>query len=127
MLRITPSNPELEEKGVWTKYRDVGLLIARSNNVKYRAKFRKVIEPYQDVEGNINCSEEKSAELLAIALADTVLLDWDKDSFPGKVEFTEENAEDLLTHDEDCRNFVIDFSGKIDNYIQKSEDQIVGE
>lgn len=67
----------LETEGVW---RDIGdgatLKIARLNNPKYTACFNRLIRPFRRQIQAGTLAESKQAELMAEALAETVLLDW---------------------------------------------------
>ncbi len=124
-LMITPIDKNAEENGVWTKYRDVDLLIARGNNTKFKSAFRRVTQSYDDL---TNLPEEKSAELLADALSEGVLLGWKGFIVNGnEIEYSKINAKNLLVNDVDCREFVTDFANEIDNFIIKERKKVSGE
>jgi hypothetical protein len=120
MLKITPVGDKAE-LGSWANYRGVKLKIARLNNTAYRNKLRSLMRPYQKEIDNNTLDDDLSDQLICEALTGTILLDWEKETFPGKVEYTKDNAIDLLINDIDCRNFVLEFAGDIGNYLERDE------
>lgn len=127
-LQITPLNTDAAENGAWIEYRGVQLLVARGNNTKFKAAFRRVTKPYQrEIDGG-TLSEEKSSELLAEALADSVLLGWKGFLQDGKeIEYSKINAKNLLINDPDCREFISDFANDIENFIMEDINKVAGE
>ena len=129
-LMITPIDKDAEQNGAWINYRGVALLIARANNTKFKAAFRRVTKQYEDLS---NLPEEKSSELLAEALAEGILLGWkgfkiyDDNNVEKEVEYSRVNAKNLLINDTDCRDFVTEFSNEIENFIIKDRKKLVGE
>lgn len=127
-ISITPVDKKAAEKGKWTKYRGVDLCIARSNNTRFRACFRKLIAPYQIEmeEGKLN--EELSAEIMAEALGQEVLVDWNNFNINAEpLVYSAENAKSLLLNDPDCQEFVVEFSEKLSNYLKETQEQVAGE
>ncbi|MDX1699244.1 MAG: hypothetical protein R3250_01440 [Melioribacteraceae bacterium] len=127
-LRITPTKVEDEEYGIWTEYYGIKLRIARSTNTKFKKEFRRLTKPYQKEIDEDRMQEEKSSAILAEAMAKAILVDWKDFVVNGKeVEYSIANAIDLLTNDEDCRTFVSNFAGEIDNYIIEEMEKVSGE
>ena len=127
-LKITPVDSNAEINGVWTNYRGVDLLIARGNNIKFKAIFRRLTKPYQKEMDENNLGEEKSADLLCEAMADAILLGWKNFVIEDKtIEYSKINAKNLLINDPDCREFVVDFSNEIDNFIIEDRKKLSGE
>lgn len=118
MLKITPIGKKAET-GVETSYRGVKMTIARMGNVRYKAAFRRLIRPYtKEVEDN-SLDEKTSEDIICESLAEAILVDWNKDTFPGNVEYSSANAKDLLVNDPDCRDFVQSFAEDINNYLEE--------
>jgi len=131
-IRITPIDREAAEKGKWTKYRGVDLCIARANNTRFRAIFRRLTRPYQIDMDEGRLSEAISADLMAEALGREVLVDW-KPFEVGEgdsvitVQYSPENAKQLLLDDPDCQDFVMDYSKSLNNYLEETKENTAGE
>lgn len=126
MLKITPVGDKAD-LGAPAIYRGVELKIARMNNTRYKTAFRRVTRPYQkEIETN-TLDDKTSDELYCQALAEGILVDWNKTTFPNKVEYTIDNAKDLLLNDTDCRDFVISFASDINNYLEEQEKLVTKE
>ena len=131
-LQITPINKEAAEKGKWTNYRGVDLLIARTNTDQYKKAFRKVMAPFQRQIEDESLSEEKSVDLLTTILAKYILVDWK--NFPdfnspdpkATVPYSEANAKDLLTNDPDCLQFVQEFANNLNNFLLEEAERFKG-
>ena len=127
-LQITPIDHNREDNGTWTIYRGVQLLIARASNTRFKAIFRRLTQPYQRELDQGGLSEEKSAEILCESLSDAILLGWKGFVMDGEeVEYSKENAKNLMLNDPDCREFVTNFSNDIENYIREDRDKVLGE
>ena len=127
-LKITPVDSNAEINGVWTNYRGVDLLIARANNINFKSCFRKVTKPYEKQMEDGSLGEEKSSDLLCTALADSILLSWRNFIIEAKeIEYSKINAKNLLMNDPDCREFIINFSNEIDNFIIEDRKKLSGE
>lgn len=126
MLKITPVGNKAE-LGAEGNYRGVMLRIARNNNSKYKSVFRRLLRPYQKEVENNTLDEATSDEILCAALAEGVLVGWDAKTFPNNVEYSIDNAKDLLLNDPDCRAFVMDFADDINNYLDDDEVKVTKE
>lgn len=112
---------EKEQNGSWIEIDDDGteLLIARMNNPAYKREIERLKAPYRKQIRKDELSEEKSAEILAKAMAKTILLGWRGLTINGQEHpYTYENALHLLT-DPKYKEFlshVIMLSNDIENF-----------
>ena len=126
MLKITPTDSSLEKNGTKTNYRGVTLIIARSNNVKFRSVFNQLSKPYRKEIQDNSINEKDSRDIMIQAFARAILVGWEDFQIDGReVPYTLKNAIDLLTNDPDCYDFVSDFSGNLSNYLVEEEDELV--
>lgn len=123
-IKITPVNEQLEVDGEWANYRGVKLLIARNNNVNFKRIFKKLTKPYKMAIENDTMREEDSIDILSEAMADSILLDWN--NFPGDIEYSKENAKELLINDPDCLQFIQEFSNNLSNYLLADRQELAG-
>lgn len=121
MIKITQAAETVEED-----YHGVTLIIARTNNNEYRAKFRRLSKPFSHQLEKRTLSAAKETELICSAMACTVLVGW-RGVFPdGKeYEFNEANAKDLLINDVDCRERVSMVGGDLSMYMEDEEAETV--
>lgn len=123
-LRITPISNKAEE-GAYANYRGVDLLIARANNSRFKAIFRRITKPYKKEIDRDTLDEATSERLLVEAVAESILVGWKNFKVNGEeVKYTKDNAKDLLSNDPDCLTFVTEFSKDIDNYIEEDEENL---
>jgi len=125
-MRITRTDKEKERSGVWTDYEGVKMLVARStNNPRYETAVTKAIAPYSDnnTGRKQKLTADKSKHLMIKVLANQVLLDWEtfEDADGISQEYTVDAAIKLLTEDGDCRDFITNFAGDIDNYMKEED------
>ena len=129
-LRITPVDDDAAENGAWANYRGVKLRIARANNPKFRSVFMRLTKPYQKELNAQNAGaldEDIMRDIMAKALSEAILTDWSNFVIDGEeIPFSKENAYSLLFNDEDCREFVTEFSRDLDNYIREEEVELSG-
>lgn len=129
-LRITPLDDSAVQEGAWTTYRGVRLKIARANNPKFKNMFMRLMKPHQK---NLNSQaldkldEDTMRDIMCKCMSEAILTDWGDFAIGGdEVPFTKENAYSLLFNDEDCRQYVIDFSNDVDNYLTDEEESLAG-
>lgn len=115
-LRITPVDDNLVLNGSWVTYMGVRLKIARANNDKFRAIFKKLSKPHSREIEKGTLDDETAISIMCESMATAILVDWDVSTFPGSIEYSKENAISLLRNDEDCRQFVTEFSQSVENY-----------
>lgn len=116
MLKITKTKDTVEES-----YLGVRLTIARKNSEAFVTKLRRLSKPHKRRMESGNLPEETARRIYAEAMAGTLLVGWVADDFipvlGEPVPFNEANAADLLTNDQDCRNFVDDIAGSLDAFM----------
>ena len=72
------TDEKAEQEGVWRDYGNVRFLVARANNRPFRQKFRKLYKPHEQLlKHDTVASEKKSLEIMAEAMAGTILLNWE--------------------------------------------------
>ena len=126
-LAITPIDKKAEQDGVWTSYCGVRLKIARANNPAFTKAFRANLQPHQYEFDKGILDDEIAKRIMCESTAGTVLVDWDEKTFPGNIKFSKENAVSLLMNDQDCLDFVIEFSQNIENFLKREEEKVVKE
>lgn len=130
-IRITPVDKKAE-KGKWTTYRGVQLCIARANNTRFRALFRKLTAPYQKDMEEDRLPEAISADIMAEALGREILIDW-KPFEVGEgdnivtIKYSPDNSKQLLLDDPDCQEFVMEYSQAVNNYLTEVKESVAGE
>lgn len=123
---ITPV-ADTAETGAIAVYRGVKLKIARANNTKFKAAFRRITKPYKEQMDKEILDEKTSEDLYLQCLAETILVDWKDFVLGGEdIPYTVENAIDLLRNDSDCLQFVTNYSQSIDNYLMQDEEELKG-
>jgi len=127
MLQITPVDHGKEEDGSWGSYLGVPLLIARSNNAKFKKMFRRLSKPYKKQIDKGTIDDDTALDIMCKSIAYGVLNSWDKTKMPGNPEYSEENAVDLLKNDPDCLDYVQEYSNDLDNYIKEDIEEVVKE
>lgn len=129
-LRITPIDDEKVEMGSWTKYRGVSLRIARANNSKFKSLFMQKMKPYENKLNAKNANgldEDTMKDIMCECVSKAMLTDWKDFTIGGEeIPYSQENAYSLLYNDEDCRQFVTDFAGELENFLQEEEAELVG-
>lgn len=125
-MRITPVNDKASQEGSWTKYRGVDLKVARANNERFQRHFMNASRPHRrDIDKNAldNATAER---ILCGAIAEGILLDWDNFIIDGEVvEYSKENAFELMKQDSDCRDYVQEFSRDLNNYIEEDKTGLI--
>lgn len=113
-LKKTKTDPKLELEGVWITYdEDAAFKIARLRNPAALAAFQ---EKTRFLRGKL--SEAKQTELMTEIIAEHVLLDWKNVNIGGDpLPYTKENAMRVLVEYPVIRDFVMEESGRIENYL----------
>lgn len=113
VLLITPIDKQAQIDGAWTQYHGTDLKICRATNPIFKklmigaqAEDMSYLDPQQ--------REDRIAVILSKNMAEGLLVDWA--NFPGDVSYSRESAAELLLNDDDCRVFVLNFSGEVENY-----------
>lgn len=132
MLKFTKTSRKLELEGVWVEYDDgfgnsLQLLVARTaGNPHYEAELTKLMAPYRKkMEKGKSISNEVAKKVMNQVLAKEILLDWNSEALlddDGKpVKYSRENALNLLSNDNDLRDFVIEQSEDQSNFLMKKK------
>ena len=127
MLQITPIDHVKEEDGAWGSYLGVPLLIARANNDKFKKVFRRLSKPHKRQIDKGTIDDVTAKDIMVKSVAAGILNGWDKNYMPEKVEYSEINAISLLHNDQDCMDYVQEFSADLDNYIKEEIEEVVKE
>lgn len=123
MLRLTPIDDNASE-GRTFEYMGIPLKIARGNNDAFKAKLRQLTAPYD--KDLIDLPEDVSTTIMAKSLAGTVLVGWETFEIDGEeIEFSIENATELLKNDPDCLGFIVDKAGDINNFLTEQKAKVV--
>ena len=130
-LKLTPVKDEAEIEGVWTDYpvdnpafEKMRLRIARARNPRFRKEFNRLHRPYQRKSSKL--TEDVAENILVKSMAYGILVDWELVTKDGvEYEYSREAAETLLRNDPDLRDYVMEFSEDIENFVSESEDDIV--
>ena len=126
-LHITPVDHKAQEDGTWAFYRGVRLLIARNNNPRFKASFRRLSKPYErDLEKG-TLPEETSEHILCRSMAEGILVGWDETTFVingEQIEYSIDSAYNLLKNDPDCRDFINEFAGEVSNFLRTEQEEL---
>ena len=124
MLRLTPIDDSAAE-GRTIEYMGIPLKIARGNNDAFKAKLRSAMAPYGDKD-LVDLPDETSTKIMAESLAGTVLVGWETFEIDGEeIEFSIENAIELLKNDPDCLSFIVEKAGDINNFLTEQKAKVV--
>lgn len=131
MLKFTKTDTSSELEGVWTEYDDglggvLKLKIARTDgNPHYNSTLTRLMAPFRKkMEKGKNIDNEVAKRVMTQVLAKDILLGWegeifDDDGNPAKYSY--DNAIELMTQDNDLRDFVLDFSSDQTNFLMKKK------
>ena len=97
-----------EREGVWVKYQEGELKIARMGNPLNKRVFNRLRAPYKRAIERGTLSDEQQAQILARTYAESLLLDWRNmtDAAGSEVPYSVDLATDVLMVDMDLREFV---------------------
>ncbi|WP_298983487.1 hypothetical protein [uncultured Roseibium sp.] len=102
------TDKKLEVDGVWFDFdEDTSVKVARGNNVHFTKLLTKLSKPVQALARTGNLPEDKASEIVAKAMAETILLDWKGIKLDGKVvKYSVENAAKILKDLPDFRDLI---------------------
>lgn len=103
-------NEEKESKGVWCEIGDSKFLVARAGNKDYVKMLTKEVNRNKRALDRKDAAAEKlNEELMVKIMAKTILLGWEDVEYKGKkLEYSVENAEMILAHDEFRRQIMVE-------------------
>lgn len=117
------TSKQLETEGVW---HNIGgknqIKVARLNNPKFRALYKRLTKPYERQLRQGTLSDEKETEILCKCLAETILLDWELTLDKKPLPYSKENALKLLSDEtlSDFRDAVVDCAKDAEQYREDS-------
>lgn len=106
------------DDGVWAEFEGSKFLIVHTGNIKFQRAMARLQAPHRrKIEKNqMDPGEMKT--LLCRAMAEALVLDWKE--VKGKngqdAAFSKENVETALKHNDSFREFVMEFSGDLNNF-----------
>lgn len=118
----TDSQKEID--GVWRDDIVAGseFLIARIGNPNYQKRFNALSKPYRRAIKKGTLEEEVAEKLLIRCMAETILLGWKNVEVYGKkVNYSVENAVELLTKFKDLREEINDVANAMEIYKQEEQ------
>ena len=125
-MKITPINSDKEINGVEALYYGVTLIIAKQGQ-KYASDLARLSKPYRRDFERGTIQDDVAKGILVQAIAANLLVGWKDFVVNGKeVECTEETKKKLLTEDDECRKFILEFSDDISNFLEEEKKEIVG-
>lgn len=108
------SDPKKSDEGVWISLDEsTRIRVARADNPRYQAAMRRELLPYKQAVRAGTLSEKIADKVMAVCLAEAVLLDWDGFTAEGEpLPYSREKAVELLMapHMKDFRSMVVGFS-----------------
>lgn len=132
MLKFSKTDRTLELEGTWLDFPDncgniLKVKVARSDgNPHYESTLTRLSKPHQkNLSKGKTIPPEESKRIMTEVAARELLLDWDSESLlddEGKpVKYSVDNAIELLTSDNDLRDFVLTESGEQSNFLTKKK------
>lgn len=116
------------ETGVWEEYQGSKFLIAHISNSKFQRALAKYQLPHRRKIAEGTLDPEKNKEIVARAMADGVLLGWERviDAKKQEVKYTPKLAYEALMRDPEFRDFVSEYAMAMTNF-KSTEVEEVGE
>ncbi len=131
-LQITPIDNNAVLNGSEFNYRGVKMKIARAQNTQFIKLFKELSKD-QKVEGKSSSEiAEGYEETTMQTMAKTVVIDWVPFHVKSGgenvlVEYSPENAYNLLKNDSDAREAISGFANNINNFLTKESNILLGE
>ncbi|MGE4486371.1 MAG: hypothetical protein AB7C95_00925 [Synergistaceae bacterium] len=122
-IKITNIDKKSEVDGVWMDYLGVSICVARQNNPAFLDKLKELSakegrRPFHKL------PSKKRNEVIKRTIAETIIVGWEGFMLGGKeLEYTPENAYQLISNDPECLNAVTTFSMDLENYIAVEEEE----
>ena len=127
-MRFTKTDKSKELEGAWVDYDDgmggtLKLLIARTDgNPHYDSRLTKLMLPHRKkMERGKSISNDIAKRIMNEVYSKEIVLDWEKgvllDEEGKDIPFSPENAFELLSDDNDLRDFVMEFAGDQSNFL----------
>ena len=106
---------------------EIKFLLARAggSNRKFANRLQALTRPYQRAMENGTMPEDKAAELMSQAIAETIILDWenvaDRDGNP--MEYSAARAKQLLVDLPELRTVIMEEASKAVNFIAREVEE----
>lgn len=106
------------DAGVWAEWSGSRFLIAHISNMRFQRVLARLQQPHRKKLEAGNLDPQVSRDILCKAMAETVLLDWDKvKSQSGDItQYSVQNALHALQKNPEFRDFVAEFASQMANY-----------
>jgi hypothetical protein len=118
--------------GVWADFGGARFKIASSRSTKYVKAISRLMRPVKKQIQNSTLSPEENESLLCAAMAEGLLLDWEGvgriDEASGKavaMEYSVDNAKQVLQENYELREFVSEFADSLDNFKREYVEGVV--
>lgn len=121
---------DLEAEGVWFEVDDeTSVLVARSNNRKYRDMIKQLTKPYKRQIRQGTLKDATLDNIIGRAMAKTLLLNWKGLKIGGEeISYSVEKATELLTNEKlkDFREMIAEFANDAEAFRLERKEEIVG-
>lgn len=122
MFQISEQPNQALETGTWTSFRGAEFLIAHAGSLKFQRAMMRLQKPFRRKmeRGEMDPADQK--RILIQALAESILLDWKgvKDSDGKEVSYSRDLGVKAITNDESFREFIMEFSMDMQNFIEEA-------
>jgi hypothetical protein len=106
---------------------EIKFVLARAggSNRKFANRLQALTRPYQRSMENGTMPEDKAAALMAQAIAETIILDWENvaDRNGDMMEYSPARAKQLLIDLPDLRQIIMEEASKASNFIAKEVEE----
>jgi hypothetical protein len=122
------ANPELEESGVWVKWRDgAEFKVARLGNKNFRRLWETKRRPFLKQIRQDKMPAEEELRISVECIIESVLLDWRGIKANGKaLKYTPEIGVKYLMQSQELRNAVTEFADDEENFRNELAAESVG-
>ena len=109
-----------QSEGVWVEYdNETSFLVARMGNPKFKQRFTALMSPHQRKFDAGKLDMEMQSQIMARAVSETILLDWQGLKMDGKeLKYTKEKAFEILSDPtaEEFLAIIIEYAQDNENY-----------
>lgn len=118
---------DAQKNGIWEDFSGGKFLIASTSTSKYQSRLNTLRKPLARQIDNGTVNPDDLTNMLCQAMSECVLLDWDGVATGNgtKVEYSRDNAKELLVNNEAFRDFVIEVASNQALYEKEFKDATV--
>lgn len=129
MFVIDAIDRTAEAEGLWFEFLGGEFKIASTSTSAYQKRIAKLYQPHRRKIETNSLDPDVGRDLIARALAGTILTDWKGVSTKDgeEVEYSKDTAYDALFQNEDLRDFVLETGAEIANFRNEVIEDIAGE